>query len=93
MHGYAELHQELGQMSWGGKPIDTTKGRTLAEFGIVKGRPGGVTAVVDSVSVDGEWESEPVQMRQEVVLRGQLTQDGQSYEFQVDQHGRLSLLE
>eukprot|EP01045_Picozoa_sp_COSAG04_P024103 COSAG04_NODE_2964_length_3339_cov_1.641358_1_plen_596_part_00 len=93
VHGYAELHQELGQMSWGGKPIDTTKGRTLAEFGIVKGRPGGVTAVVDSVSVDGEWESEPVRMREEVVLRGQLTQDGQSYEFQVDQHGRLSLLE
>ena len=30
---------------------------------------------------------------EEVVLRGQLTQDGQSYEFQVDQHGRLSLLE
>ena len=43
--------------------------------------------------MDGEWESEPVQMRQEVVLRGQLTQDGQSYDFQVDQHGRLSLLE
>jgi len=38
-------------------------------------------------------ESEPVQMRQEVVLRGQLTQDGQCYGFQVDQHGRLSLLE
>jgi hypothetical protein len=56
--GYATLRSEIKAMTWRGQEISLDENQELASYGIRKG--GKLMAVVDSISIEGNWKSSAV---------------------------------